>query len=67
MTTMPPAKITAWPAVATARPADSSTVEARGEELAVAGDDEERVVDADAEPDHRSDDAERSSGCRSGR
>jgi hypothetical protein len=26
MTTVPPAKITAWPAVATARPTDSSTL-----------------------------------------
>ena len=52
ITTVPPAKITAWPAVATARPTDSSTVMPCGEELAVAGDEEERVVDADAEPDH---------------
>ena len=52
MTTVPPAKITAWPAVATARPTDSSTLHASGQVLAMTGHQEQRVVDTDAEPDH---------------
>ena len=53
ITTVAPANTTAWPAVAFARPAASSTVMPSCEVLAVAGDDEQRVVDADAETDHR--------------
>ena len=56
MTTVPPAKTTAWPAVAMARAAASSTVMPSAQVLAVAGDDEQRVVDADAEADHRGED-----------
>ena len=67
ITTVPPAKITAWPAVATARPTDSVDRHATSEELAVAGDEEQRVVDADAEADHAAPSAAPSSGCRSGR
>ena len=55
MTTVPPAKITAGPAVATARPAASVTERPSREVLAVARHEEERVVDADAEADHRGD------------
>ncbi len=55
ITTVPPAKTTACPAVATARPTDSSTEKLASEELAVAGDDEQGIVDADAEADHRPD------------
>ena len=51
-TTVPPAKTTGRPAVATARPTDSSTVEPAREVLPVPGEHEQRVVDADAEPDH---------------
>ena len=42
----------ACPAVATARPAASCDRHAPSEELAVPGDEEQRVVDADAEADH---------------
>ena len=38
---------------AVGRPTDSVDVHPGGEVLAVAGEDEQRVVDADAEPDHR--------------
>ena len=64
MTTVPPAKTTAWPAVATARPTDSSTGHAASEVLAVPGDDEQGVVDADAEADHAAEHAAPSWGCR---
>ena len=53
MTTVMPANSTAGPTVAMARPAASSTVMPSLQVLAVAGDDEQRVVDADAEADHR--------------
>ena len=63
MTTVAPAKSTAWPAVALARPAASRHASCPScEVLAVAGDDEQRVVDADAEADHR----RRASARRSG-
>jgi hypothetical protein len=51
MMTVPPAKTTAWPAVALARPIES-TAGALGEVLPVAGHDEQGVVDARAEPEH---------------
>ena len=53
MTTVPPAKITVCPAVATARPTASGDGQALREELAVPGDEEQGVVDAHAEGDHR--------------
>ena len=52
MTTVPPAKITVWPAVATARPAGLRHGQALRQELAVPGDEEQGVVDAHAEGDH---------------
>ena len=52
MTTVPPAKTTDLPAVATARPADSSTDSPVREVFAVPGDEDQRVVDAHAEADH---------------
>ena len=58
MTTVVPAKRTAWPAVALAVAADVGDAHALVQVLTVPGDDEQGVVDADAEPDH---DAERSS------
>ena len=51
-TTVPPAKTTACPAVATARAIDSSTVSPEREVLPVPGDQEQRVVDPDPEADH---------------
>ena len=52
MTTVVPANSTAWPAVALAVPAASATRHALVQVLAVPGDDEQGVVDADAEADH---------------
>ena len=52
MTTVPPAKTTAWPAVATARPADSWTVIPRRGTRG-ADDDEQGVVDAHPDADLR--------------
>ena len=48
MITVPPAKATALPEVAQARAIDSFTSIPRDKPTAVAGDDEERVVDPDA-------------------
>ena len=53
--TVPPAKTTERPAVAVARAAASRDVVAGAEVLDVPGDEQQRVVDADAEPDHRGD------------
>ena len=53
MITVIPAKSTARPAVSTAAIAAVARLEAFVEAVAEAGEDEERVVDADAEPDHR--------------
>ena len=55
-TTVMPAKSTDSPAVALARPTASGTGMPVGEVLPVPGQDEQRVVDADAEPEHRGDD-----------
>ena len=52
MSTVVPAKSTARPAVDMARTTASRGVEAFAEALAVAGDDEQGVVDPDPEPDH---------------
>ena len=54
MTTVLPAKATALPELAIARAIDLVSFEPVGETLLVPGDDEQRVVDADPEPDHRS-------------
>ena len=53
MTTVLPANSTARPAVSIARDDGVPRGRARREALAVAGDDEQRVVDADADADHR--------------
>ena len=53
ITTVKPAKTTAPPAVAVARAIDSRSSIPSRELQFVAGDDEQRVVDPDAEPDHR--------------
>ena len=53
MTTVPPAITTDWPAVAIARPIAVFDGEPSVQAGAMARDDEQRVVDADAEPDHR--------------
>ena len=53
ITTVVPANSTALPAVALARPTDSTTERPSCRNAAVAGDDEQGVVDADAEADHR--------------
>ncbi len=50
--TVSPAKTTAEPAVATARPADSSGSRPCGQLVAVAGQDEQRVVDPHGQADH---------------
>ena len=67
MTTVSPAKVTARPAVSIAMAIASSDRVAVVEVLAVAGDDEQRVVDADAEADHHAEEDARSraSGRRS--
>ena len=52
ITTVPPAKITAWPEVATARPADSVTRKPGGQELSMPGYQEQGVIDADTQADH---------------
>ena len=52
MTTVVPANSTERPAVSMAMPIDSRRVVPGVQLLAVAGDDEQRVVDADAEADH---------------
>ena len=54
ITTVPPAKTTALPEVATERAIASLALDALVEALEVALDDEQRVVDSDAEADHRS-------------
>ena len=54
-TTVPPAKTTERPAVARERPTASTTPQTLGEVLAEAGEHEQRVVDADAQADHRPD------------
>ena len=54
-TTVPPANTIARPLVRTAVAIAVVDVAAGGELGAVAGDHEQRVVDADAEPDHRRD------------
>ena len=53
MITVTPAKRTARPAVSTAAIAASRLLQPLVEAVAEAGEDEERVVDADAEPDHQ--------------
>ena len=53
MTTVPPAKATAPPDVAHAARDRLVDVHPEREPVAMAGDDEERVVDPDAEADHR--------------
>ena len=56
MTTVVPANSTAWPAVAIGGAGGVGDAHALVEVLAVAGDDEQRVVDADAEADHHAQD-----------
>ena len=56
ITTVVPANSTAWPAVAIGGAGGVLDAHALVEVLAVAGDDEQRVVDADAEADHRAQD-----------
>ena len=53
MITVIPAKSTARPAVSTASIAAVARLQPLVEAVAEAGEDEQRVVDADAEPDHR--------------
>ncbi len=69
--TVPPAKSTARPAVLSERTAASSERQAGLEAVAVPRDDEQRVVDADAQPDEggqcRGDDGRRSSRARAAR
>ena len=56
MTTVVPANSTAWPAVAIGGAGGVLDAHALVEVLAVPGDDEQRVVDADAEADHGAED-----------
>ena len=56
MTTVVPANSTAWPAVAIGGAGRVLDAHAVVQVLAVPGDDEQRVVDADAEADHRAED-----------
>ena len=51
--TVQPETSTARPLVAMARPAALDRIRAVHQVLPVTGDQEQRVVDADAEPDHR--------------
>ena len=52
MTTVQPAKSTARPEVSSGLDDRAARVAALGQALAVAGDDEQGVVDADADADH---------------
>ena len=56
ITTVMPANTTALPAVPVAWATDSRSVHAVAEVLLVAGEDEQRVVDADGQAEHRGQD-----------